>query len=183
MPCHQLSLSLSLSLSLTTHTHTHTHTQHIHVRAHYPLSSYGGLNALQAIARDSGTVFAAGVSTAGIFNWVSQNRYVTDTGTPLYDGDVQPTFPSVWRQLQTGPLPHLASPNWVNHVQRHLETAFASSPVVGAPPAFGPNATRTNGGDSATPPSGFTAPLMIIQGDADEVRMGVNERIDERMIG
>ena len=31
--------------------------------------SYGGLNVLQAVARDS-ALFAAGASVAGIFNWV-----------------------------------------------------------------------------------------------------------------
>ena len=41
--------------------------------------SYGGLNALQAVTRDP-DVFAAGVSGAGIFNWVSELRYFTDTG-------------------------------------------------------------------------------------------------------
>ena len=35
--------------------------------------SYGGLNVLQAIARDS-DMFAAGVSIAGIFNWISASR-------------------------------------------------------------------------------------------------------------
>lgn len=42
--------------------------------------SYGGLNALQAVARDSHTVWAAAVSNAGIFNWISELRYFTDSG-------------------------------------------------------------------------------------------------------
>eukprot|EP00854_Cymbomonas_tetramitiformis_P009033 gene9033-10704_t len=47
--------------------------------------SYGGLNALQAVTRNS-DLFAASVSIAGIFNWVSQSRYVTDTGLTRTDG-------------------------------------------------------------------------------------------------
>ena len=54
--------------------------------------SYGGLNALQAVTRDPG-LFAAGVSGAGIFNWVSELRYYTDTGGSTYHLDVQPPLP------------------------------------------------------------------------------------------
>lgn len=109
--------------------------------------SYGGLNALQAIARDSG-LFAAGVSNAGIFNFVSELRYVTDTGIPTYHLDAQPPFPARWRALETGPMPHLATPSWGAEAHARLEVAYASSPA-----AFVPQ---------------MKSPLLIIQGDADE---------------
>ena len=109
--------------------------------------SYGGLNALQAIARDSG-LFAAGVSNAGIFNFVSELRYVTDTGIPTFHLDSQPVFPAAWRALATGPMPHLATPSWVEQAHDRVKVAYASSPAAYLPQ--------------------MTSPLLIIQGDADE---------------
>jgi dipeptidyl aminopeptidase/acylaminoacyl peptidase len=110
--------------------------------------SYGGLNALQAVARDSHTVWAAAVSGAGIFNWLGSMRYVTDTGGQIYGIDVQPALPQYWRALQTGPLPHLAGPAWPAHVQERVLTSYLSSPAASV--------------------ANMTAPLMIIQGDADQ---------------
>jgi len=109
--------------------------------------SYGGLNVLQAIARDS-AVFAAGASIAGFFNWISADRFTTDTGLAIYNGDIQPLFPPGWRTLKTGPLPHLADPQWSRRVESYFNRAFQSSPA----------ATANN----------MTSPLLLIQGDADE---------------
>ena len=110
--------------------------------------SYGGLNVLQAIARDS-ALFAAGVSIAGMFNWISASRYTTDTGNPMYNGEVQPAFSNGgWRSLPTGPMPHLATPDWSSTVNAYLSTAFESSPVSSV--------------------SKMTSPLLLVQGDADE---------------
>jgi len=117
--------------------------------------SYGGLNALQAIARDSQTVFAAGVSSAGILNFISSDRYITDNGVPRFDLDPQPRFPAGYRKLRTGPLPHLAGPAWAAHVATKIATAWEGSPISRV------NATHPR-------PDGFTAPLLLIQGDADE---------------
>jgi dipeptidyl aminopeptidase/acylaminoacyl peptidase len=110
--------------------------------------SYGGLNVLQAIARDSG-VFSAGVSIAGVFNIASSDRYITDTGNPIYSGDLTPVFRGAgWRGLPTGPLPHLATPTWGAKVHDYLQRSFRSSPVSMA--------------------ANMTSPLLLIQGDADE---------------
>ena len=109
--------------------------------------SYGGLNALQAVTRDP-QIFAAGVSGAGIFNWVSELRYYTDTGGSTYHLDVQPPLPHSWRGLTTGPLPHLAGPAWAASVHARLQLAHDSSPAAHA--------------------SARTAALLLIQGDADE---------------
>ena len=108
-------------------------------------------NALQAVTRDP-DVFAAGVSGAGIFNWISELRYYTDTGGSTYHLDVQPPLPAGWRALTTGPLPHLAGPGWAGLVHTRLETAFGSSPAAYA--------------------SAKTAPLLLIQGDGTYVTRG-----------
>ena len=97
----------------------------------------------------------AGASIAGIFNWISSSRYVTDNGVPRYDLDIQPAFPQAFRQLRTGPMPHLATPGWWAHVKENQARAWASSPIVGV------NLSHPSA-------SGFTAPLLLIQGDADE---------------
>ena len=113
--------------------------------------SYGGLNAMQACARDSMTVFHACASTAGILNFISSDRYITDNGVPRFDLDLQPAFPAGFRRLPTGPMPHLAGPGWIEHVARKIEIAWGGSPIAGL-----------------VKPDGFTAPLLMIQGDADE---------------
>ena len=109
--------------------------------------SYGGLNALQAVARDS-RLFDAAVSSAGIFNFVSALRYATDTGGKSYDADVQPPFAAAWRALRTGPMPHLAAPDWPARVSARTAAAWESSP-----------ASRVEA---------MRSPLLLIHGDADE---------------
>uniref|UniRef100_A0A7S3BYT6 Peptidase S9 prolyl oligopeptidase catalytic domain-containing protein n=1 Tax=Haptolina ericina TaxID=156174 RepID=A0A7S3BYT6_9EUKA len=109
--------------------------------------SYGGLNTLQAVTRDP-QLFAAGVSGAGIFNWISELRYFTDTGASTYHLDLQPPLPNHWRALTVGPLPHLAGPGWAADVHSRLDLVFSSSPVAHV--------------------SNRTSPLLLIQGDADE---------------
>ena len=80
----------------------------------------------------------------GIFNFVSELRYVTDTGIPTYHLDSQPPFPDRWRALETGPMPHLATPTWEEEAHARLKVAYASSPA-----AFVPQ---------------MRSPLLIIQG-------------------
>lgn len=93
----------------------------------------------------------AGASIAGILNFISSDRYITDNGVPRYDLDYQPAFPSaIPRQLRTGPMPHLATPGWWAHVQAKLTRAWAGSPIVGV------NVSQPSA-------SGFTAPLLLVQ--------------------
>ena len=92
--------------------------------------SYGGLNTQQAIARDSHTIWSAGVSWAGLYNWVStlrcythalqpcgeyEHRYSTE-GYPSTIGDIQPELHNGWRSLPTGPEPDAATPEWPSKV-------------------------------------------------------------------
>ena len=112
--------------------------------------SYGGLNALQAVARNS-DLFSAAVAIAPIFNWVSQRRYKIDSGGPNYFSyalDAQPVFPQTYRTLGIGPLPHLATPSWPGQVASRIQLAYNSSPAAHL--------------------SGLRSPLLLVQGDADE---------------
>jgi len=109
--------------------------------------SYGGLNAEQACARDSG-LFKACVALAGIFNWVSSERYGTDTGLSVYDVDPQPRFPSSFRSLPIGPEPAWAGPSWMDRVKRVQALMLESSPAGHV--------------------ENLTSPMLLIHGDADE---------------
>ena len=77
-----------------------------------------------------------------------QLRYATDSGGPVYSVDLQPALPPQWRSLPTGPLPHLAGPTWAARVHERLQIAFGASPAAAA--------------------ANMTAPLLLLQGDADE---------------
>jgi dipeptidyl aminopeptidase/acylaminoacyl peptidase len=102
--------------------------------------SYGGINTLQALARDS-AIFAAGVANAPVFNWVSTRRF---EGSILFN--LNPTLSS-YSALPTGPLPHLASPQWEQSVRENVELAWQSSPAAYV--------------------SSFTSPVLVIHGDLD----------------
>lgn len=109
--------------------------------------SYGGLNAEQACARDSG-LFKACVALAGIFNWVSAERYVTDTGLAVHDADLQPIFLGGFRSLHIGPEPAWAGPGWAARAAAQQSLMLESSPAGHV--------------------EGLTSPLLLIHGDADE---------------
>eukprot|EP01047_Picozoa_sp_COSAG01_P012195 COSAG01_NODE_544_length_15682_cov_107.959379_7_plen_436_part_00 len=104
--------------------------------------SYGGLNAMQALTRNS-DVFAAGVANAPVFNWITQKRF---------DGDSQPfelALPRApgFRTLPTGPRSDLASPRWLAITQKNMELAWQSSPAGHL--------------------DQLRSPLLVIQGDSD----------------
>jgi len=109
--------------------------------------SYGGLNAEQACARDSG-LFKVCVAIAGMFNWVSAGRYFTDTGGAVYDADLQPLLPGGFRTLRTGPGPAWAGPGWLDRVQDLQALMLESSPAGHV--------------------ENLTSPMLLIHGDADE---------------
>jgi len=109
--------------------------------------SYGGLNAEQACARDSG-LFKACVAIAGMFNWISAARYFTDTGGAVLDADVQPLLPSGFRTLHTGPGAAWAGPGWLHRAQSLQRLMLESSPAGHV--------------------QNLTSPMMLIHGDADE---------------
>ncbi len=105
--------------------------------------SYGGLNCLQAMARDP-DLFSAGVANAPVFNWISQNRYDGESFL-----DVEPRWDRGFHALPVGPDPNVASPAWLQSVvPRHQALAWASSPVSHV--------------------QNLTGPLLLIQGDADD---------------
>ena len=83
--------------------------------------SYGGLNVLQAISRDS-ELFAAGAASAPVFNWRT-----TDRG---YDPNLDAAAPTNYgfRQLPYGVEPSLASPAWPAAVEATAALSWASSP-------------------------------------------------------
>jgi len=101
--------------------------------------SYGGLNCLQALSRNS-DVFAVGVANAPVFNWLSEGRF---------DGDFVFNYnPINYNEaLPTGPEPNLATPLWPAYVDMNMQTAYLSSPV-----AYIAN---------------FSSPILVIQGDSD----------------
>lgn len=109
--------------------------------------SYGGLNAEQACARDSG-IFKACASIAGIWNWITSNRYVTDTGLGVIDSVLEPSFGNNYRSLPMGPEPNEAGPAWFDKVQKVQRIQLESSPAGHA--------------------INLTSPMLLIQGDADE---------------
>ena len=107
--------------------------------------SYGGFNTIQGIARDSHTVWAAGVSHFGMFNWVSTNRYPAGA----IRGNLEPLLVSGgFRSLPTGPMPDMATPTWYAKVSENNKMAFESSPVSLV--------------------ANMTAPLLLVASDADE---------------
>jgi dipeptidyl aminopeptidase/acylaminoacyl peptidase len=83
--------------------------------------SYGGLNTLQALARDS-DIFVAGVASAPVFNWISANRAGND---PRFQ--YMPLMPLV--SLGIGPEPNLATPSWSDIVNTNMKLAYDSSPA------------------------------------------------------
>jgi dipeptidyl aminopeptidase/acylaminoacyl peptidase len=109
--------------------------------------SYGGLNALQACARDS-PIFKACVAVSGMFNWISSSRYFTDTGLKIIDDDIQPSLPKGFRSLDVGPEPAWVDLDWVKQVRRRQEISFMSSPAGHV--------------------ENWTSPTLMIHGDADE---------------
>jgi len=101
--------------------------------------SYGGLNTLQALGRNS-DLFAVGVANAPVFNHITSGRF---SGDILFDYTPQMPYLSI----NVGPEPELAGPQWYKAVAANTDSAFGSSPV-----AFLRN---------------FTSPVLIIHGDSD----------------
>ena len=102
--------------------------------------SYGGLNCLQALARDSAR-YAAGACNAPVFNWVTaQGHAAPFARAPRLNG-------GGFRQLPVGPEPDLAAPRWATAADANLAAAWGASPA-----AFVAN---------------LTAPLLLLHGDAD----------------
>jgi dipeptidyl aminopeptidase/acylaminoacyl peptidase len=99
--------------------------------------SYGGLNCLQALARDSAS-YAAGACTAPVFN------HVTSSDGPFLGSHLTE---SSWRQLAEVPEPDLNGPGWAAIRNNNVALAWASSPS-----AFVQN---------------WTTPLLLLHGDAD----------------
>jgi len=100
--------------------------------------SYGGLNTLQALSRNS-DFFKVGVANAPVFNWLSSKRF---DGEILYD-----YMPRVNLPINVGPEPNLASPVWPEKVDFNMVLGYSSSPA----------AFITN----------FTSPVLVIHGDSD----------------
>ena len=105
--------------------------------------SYGGLNTMQALTRNS-DVFAAGVANAPVFNWISQYRF-DDEAAPF---ELARGRGAAFRHLPVGPRTDLAGPEWLGHTQRNLALAWSSSPAGHL--------------------EKLTSPLLTIQGDADQ---------------
>lgn len=101
--------------------------------------SYGGLNCLQALSRDSSR-FAVGVANAPVFNWLSQSRFDRN----IYY-DYNPPMPQL--AIHTGPEPNLATPFWHDLVDSNMELGWKSSPAGFV--------------------SNFTSPILLIHGDSD----------------
>lgn len=106
--------------------------------------SYGGLNTMQAISRNS-DVFAAGVANAPVVNWISEMRYDGDSN--MFDLEPQQRAYSEFRALPEGPMSDLAGPHWLDAARANQKLAFQSSPA-----AFLDQ---------------IRSPLMLIQGDSD----------------
>eukprot|EP00041_Stephanoeca_diplocostata_P027435 m.754396 g.754396 ORF g.754396 m.754396 type:complete len:837 (-) comp23175_c0_seq31:333-2843(-) len=110
--------------------------------------SYGGLNAMQAVSRNS-DVFKASVANAPVVNWISELRYDEDyvygAGAP-FDLLGRPGNP-LFRALPIEPSTDRANPNWLSHSQTNQELAWKSSPA-----AYLDN---------------ISSPLLLIQGDSD----------------
>ena len=104
--------------------------------------SYGGLNCLQALARDS-QLFKAGACNAPVFNWVSISGYA-GIPTPF---QMSPETNAGFRNLPVGPSPDLMSPQWYSEVSDNIRLAWDSSPA----------------GHLAN----FTSPVLVLHGDAD----------------
>jgi len=101
--------------------------------------SYGGLNCLQALARDSPR-YVGGACNAPVFNWVTTSGHAQPFArAPPTNGG--------FRQLPYGPEPDLMGPSWAAAVDANVDVAWRSSPV-----AFVEN---------------LTAPLLLLHGDAD----------------
>jgi len=102
--------------------------------------SYGGLNCLQALGRNS-DVFAAGVASAPVLNWVT-----TDAGDMKWQTSSQLDWG--FRQLPVGPESDLAGANWTAAAQANVQLAWTSSPVSSI--------------------TSLKSPLLLIHGDNDE---------------
>ena len=92
------------------------------------LGKSGGLNALQALSRNS-DVFAAGAAVAPVFNWITQTRF--DGGT-LFDytsfQHVHDQSQPIKLELRVGPEPDLAAPTWKTIVDNNIQAAWDASP-------------------------------------------------------
>ena len=115
--------------------------------------SYGGLNVLQAIARDS-DLFAAGAANAPVFNWLSVmsgpllgGPTSTETGGQYLFAGGTPTGYG-FRQLQVGVEGSLEGPGRAAAVEAHTQAAWDASPSGHF--------------------EGATSPLLFVHGDGDE---------------
>eukprot|EP00949_MAST-11_sp_MAST-11-sp1_P003768 g3768.t1 len=110
--------------------------------------SYGGLNAMQAVSRNS-DLFAAAVANAPVVNWASTLRYGSSYNLGGKPFDNQPErWHGLYRALKFGPRPDIAGPAWQLHTEANLKLAWESSP-----------SSRLHN---------ISSPLLLIQGDADE---------------
>lgn len=105
--------------------------------------SYGGLNTMQALTRNS-DVFAAGVANAPVFNWLSQKRFDVDSSALEF---AHQHIPPAFRALPVGPRSDLAGPRWLDTVLANQLLAWDSSPAAHL--------------------HQLRSPLLVIQGDAD----------------
>lgn len=106
--------------------------------------SYGGLNAMQAVSRNS-DVFKASVANAPVVNWITQLRY-EGAGNP-FNLLSDPDHGQLFRALPTGPGGFMTSPAWLGYTQANQQLAWASSPAANL--------------------DAITSPLLLIQGDSD----------------
>lgn len=106
--------------------------------------SYGGLNTMQALARNS-DIFAAGVANAPVFNFISDSRYTGYRTSEHFD--LAPLTNFGFRSNPYGPGSDLAGPHWADITQANQRLAWESSPAGHI--------------------QDLTSPLLVIQGDAD----------------
>ena len=104
--------------------------------------SYGGLNAMQALTRNS-DVFSAGVANAPVFNWLTQKRFEGDSAALELARQRNAGF----RTLPVGPRSDIAGPGWFSLSQENQMLAWSSSPAGHL--------------------DKLTSPLLVIQGDSD----------------
>ena len=104
--------------------------------------SYGGLNTMQAMTRNS-DVFAAGVANAPVFNWLSEERFDGNSQSMELALQTPPGF----RTLNIGPRTDLATDKWAKISQANVELALESSPAGHL--------------------DKLSSPLLVIQGDSD----------------
>eukprot|EP01124_Arcella_intermedia_P004366 TRINITY_DN1246_c0_g1_i1.p1 TRINITY_DN1246_c0_g1~~TRINITY_DN1246_c0_g1_i1.p1 ORF type:complete len:698 (-),score=129.02 TRINITY_DN1246_c0_g1_i1:11-2104(-) len=100
--------------------------------------SYGGLNTLQALSRNS-DLFKVGVSNAGVYNIIAAERYNGE--------NVQYSYMPRMSDGIEGPDSSLLDPEWTTRVNQNIQRTYDSSPISYL--------------------KGLTSPLLLIHGDLD----------------